>query len=288
MSVLWLRETETEAVLSQASTKRRTFLACVSTSSRLEEAAVLQAAGVPRLGDVYSLGVQGGTGLRCMAVRARRHKDSAFIWEVEAEYAAPNGPGGGGDNRPDSITVPLERPTRIEWSYQEIEYTDGTDIAGAVQANTLGQPFLNPLPKHRVIDVITMTRNEPSYRDAIIWSLRGKRNQGAWNGFPSGSVLFRGARAVGPIFDMDQWYFEVTYEFAVDREKLWREFIINQGTRYKDAAGNVVATRDDSGVVTGEIVNLAADGTLLPPGAPPHLVEIETREAVSFAPLNLP
>jgi len=241
----------------------------------------------PKYGSVYSVRGNGDTAARCTNISV--DQVDLFLWDVTCTYSTNHG-------KPEEGN-PLDRPPVLAWSTAKYTKTEHFDRSKKPFQQEAGKPFVNgigelfnpppPMPVSNL--VLTITRNEQAFHPVTAKSYINSVNTDPWFFFGVSEVKINGIKATQEE-ENGQGFWKTVYTFEIDDELWIPKRVLNVGTKYKDANGNIILAKDDAKVATGGKVKLNMDGTLYDPsdiiGA--TWIEFTLYKQRPFAPLMLP
>lgn len=207
------------------------------------------------------------------------------VFKVSAEYSTQVDPN---DN-------PLsQRPQTFYESFTFEEQAVKDVTTNKPMQNTAGDPWENPIMRNRSKDSIRFVRNELNYPFALAGSLKWKRNNAAWNGLATGTVLCTNITAAPQdCFYQDQklYFYQVAYEFLYDPDHKHKSRVPNMGFRKKVTVSGVEKQewiRDNKKQPVATPVLINEQGTdQLPIGSQPYIVENDIYELADFSLFNI-
>jgi hypothetical protein len=191
---------------------------------------------------------------------ARESSASALLWEVECYF--------------DSHVDPKRPVVKWGWTAESIELVITHDpVTGAPIVNAVGEPIIVTAPF--VIPILWIERMEASFSpDTILAYCNRTNSQPFWGAPPKAALM-------GPITDSPEEVngvtirrvrYEIKFNLLVDPDtkkiKGWISQPLNEGTKYRDKAGDktFIKFREKfKDIITG---NLNLDGTARDPTQP--------------------
>jgi hypothetical protein len=241
-------------------------------------------------------------GAICYQVDAAQDEDDPFFWKATAHYSSDlshiaemadkgstnplsgNSIGGRGAQ---GFENPLLRPPKIKWGQAKFQKAVTQDTNGDPIVNSALERFDPPVEIDDSRPTLEITRNEPTYQQALAMKYRDAVNSDPFFGFGIGTVKvdsitadFRWENGYG--------YWEVSYVFHIRPEKWNPTEILDCGFYHLDAAGKPAAIRDAVGSNLSAPVLLDGKGQQLQPGAKPVFIPFDFYEIQPFADLHLP
>lgn len=182
---------------------------------------VRDAAGVPRVGDVYP------DDLGATATRVSVEQDPGIflLWRVTVEYETVTG----NQNQAAEDEDPLNRPAELEWSFAQFTKVADQDIDGNMITNSAGDPFDPPPEIDDSRPVLRIARNEAGFSAATAVEFMDAVNDDAFFGGQPGQVKVANISAVRQ-FENGIPFWRVVYEFHFRREG-WSLQILDRGYR---------------------------------------------------------
>lgn len=236
------------------------------------------AAKVPEIGDPFQ---DGDPSAVCTDVRFIRSDENELVWDIEADYTTNPA------QDPDQGQAPLDRPSRLAWSFREYEEALLVDTLGKPYANTLDDPLEEPFLTPRTNAVLTITRNELSFNAGLAISLANKVNNAEWLGGTIATV-----KADAPVaseqYEEGQSFWQITYRFEYQPAGWNPVKILNVGRRRRlVAGGSITAVPDDNGVLLNGLALLNEAG-IITDRDNPHFIQFFPFETTNFTIFNLP
>jgi len=182
---------------------------------------------------------------------------------------------------------PLSEPADISWDDGEYSVLYDMDIDGEEVVNSMGEPFDPPLMRDISDPVLIIERNQASFSPTTKLTYQDTICAEVFYGAAVGRAKMGKIKARSVYAAVAYWRARYEVQFRMNTpadvpdEKAWWRCILDQGVKYKDADGNVQLTPN------GELVLLAADGTRIPLGDPPHWLYFREYADVSWAALGL-
>lgn len=246
--------------------------------------------GIPRIGDVYSVGGTTDTGARCHRVDPQATEEPRQ-WTVTVEYstspndigdmlkeagtsADPNNPadnsgdqGQGGGPGGSQANNPLAKPAQIVWGVERYTvaaqkaYKDvDSGIQNVAVASAAGEPFDPPVEIDAGRLTLTITRNEPTFSQVTATLFQDRVNSDQFFEIGAGKVKCNGITGQSQEENGVQFWV-VTYSFSI-RLDGWYLVVLNQGF-YEISGGNRVRIVDSNGDPVSAPVPLNAAGAKL-------------------------
>jgi hypothetical protein len=250
----------------------------------------IQACGINR-GDQYlptgsDLNLEADTNAYAHTLTATQEDGDSLGWLVTVEY----GPystlfAGGGPTQ-----NPLLQPIDVKWSMRSQEIVVDIDINGNPILNTAFDPFDPPLMEDDPRPVLTVTRNESTWNQALQIQYRKAINSDPFAGYQPlmSKVLDISADS---IFHQDVgWYYQATYQFEFMPPTSqttgingYRRTVLNQGMRALSAVNGNKFHPSYKGVPITEPVLLTKMGTVINNGQSPFYLIFQTKPELPFA-----
>lgn len=217
--------------------------------------------------------------------------DSVFTvaWEVQVTFETPKPGETSGSTTPDQLPIEVQWDSEKETLSLEKDIITGEPVVTAAN-EPMGAEYT------RSIAVLTLKKYYPStfvpqavklvYEDSVC-------NHIFW-GFPayyammdtiSANLVEREAND-----GTKSYYWEVTYKIKFRNDgttQPWKLKLMHQGTRYKDANGKIVEYVGESGGAGTGLINLAADGTLLPDNGQINYREFNSHRVMAWHNLGI-
>lgn len=126
---------------------------------------------------------------------------------------------------------PLSEPVKITIDGESSEVHIDYDVkTGAAIVNAAGEPYPEPLTTNKRRSVISFTRNEADYDEALSYYYSNTTNLYDWHGVPSGCAMLSKRRAEQQFNQDIGFYYSVTYEVVVDLDG-FKKKVLNAGLR---------------------------------------------------------
>lgn len=272
---------------SQDSLWRRTYTRVyrVQTDDPSTDALTVRtASGLPSIGNTYSVGSVHDYGAFVQSIEASEETEDGKSWIVTVEY----GPYDAGQ----FPSNPVQWPLRVSFSQQKYELAVGQDRNGNAILNSAKDPYKDPVTIDQSRTIITAVRNEPiaSFDLTLAESYYDKVNSATWNGFTARTVKLDSITTSQPQYDSNNqiYYFEVTYTFAVKRDK-WNSKILDSGFNELDSSSPArqQPVRDAQGQPVTEAVPLDGSGHRLATSGSPVFTEYEIYDQADFSVFNM-
>lgn len=212
-------------------------------------------------------------------------------WEVQVTFDSfkSDEAGGGGRVTPDQLPLEVTWDSEKETISLLKDVVNGNDVVTAAN-EPMGAEYT------RSIAVLTLKKYYATtfvpqavksvYEDTVC-------NHVFW-GFPANYALMDSISA--NLINREQndgtktYYWEVTYKIKFRNDgstEPWKVKLLHQGTRYKDANGNIVEYVGESGGAGTGLINLAADGTLLPDNEQVNYREFNAHKVIAWHSLGI-
>ena len=216
-------------------------------------------AGIPEQYEVYS----GDSEARCTNLDLEHIENTAggeAIWHATATYKTSDYRTTPGQN----IRYPLDRPAVYSWTHQKYEEIRYFDIEGKAFVNGAGTAFESPPTLEVVHPVLVVEKNEEAFNSGLAWSYTNKNNADKFYGAEPGYAKCEGISGQGPYYEATQTFWRVTYEIHFNPYGWDPYYILNQGPKYRPAAGEAPKFFEDgeNAVISTENQLLNADGTI--------------------------
>lgn len=244
-----LQETRSLSQTSGKVTASRKFAVYDDASAITEPAtirALFGAGSLPDVGDLFP----GETDIYAVSYNINHIPDSRNLWEVSFSYENTE-PG----------TIQPQEPGYVEFSVDfSSEFRDTYRANPVTGSAPLGQPNNNDVggvpidsagePVSGLVDFATVTIGETVLASTIqsrlvtIASLTGKRNNGVFQGFAAGTLVYQGASANRIAVDK----YSVTHRFSYD------ERFHMQQMPERDQNREVICIRDNASILRAKTV----------------------------------
>ena len=213
---------------------------------------VLAAAGLPAIGDAYSVFGESDGSLFCVSKTPEQDAENRLLWRVICEFSNDAGTavGGGG-----VVVNPLARPVVITYSGATEQSTTLFDADGNPLVNVIGEYF-EPQAVENAVATIRFSRNEPTINTLAIQYYTNAVNNDTFYGFPLTTLRMLAISAEGPLIEDDTTYFPHTYEMAYRRSG-WRRPLLNIGRSYLDPDDSTIKSIEYDHAL---LVNAVQDG----------------------------
>ncbi len=272
----------------------------VTTDSRSDGAiVVINASGIPRLGDPYNIGNEYDPGSTVTGITADETDDSMNIWEVTITYSSVQ------DKDDDLPLNPLDRDPVVKLTFintREVARgtfdtkspptspTSGVSYFATALRNSAGEIFNPPPERDRSRPVLSITRNEEFIKPTELMDFADTVNSLDFLGAPPRTVKMT-APAADLLKENDQQYWQVGYAMEYNKET-WDFELPDEGSYYNDSTGggqiNANSTDAKEFAVEGHptIGLLDGNGKAAAIGADPTFVVYEVYEQKDFNTLN--
>lgn len=258
---------------------------------------IVQAAGLPRLGDAWQSTPQ----VRCVSMNPSQQ--SPVFWIVEIEYKGEfSRKAFDSTGKPEGS--PLDQRPVIRWSKQDREVRITEDRFGVPMTTYNNEPY--PDETMTISDIVaTINRNYAGIDLAATHRYLHSVNSDNFLGFAPGTGRLTSFNADEKQNEDDGGYFEVTaeitfrYPWRTNPNYAWakrvlhqgflerRRFVVDVGPPDPNADFIVARAIDESGQETARPVLLDVDGKRLPDGVDPIYEEYEIYEPLSYNALGL-
>jgi len=243
--------------------------------------AIFGTVGIPRRGDVYRTTDGGDYDPGAFALAAEAKPLGDFVWEVTVEYSTIV------DEVP-ADEDPIMRPSKWRFGYQRIEDVSGKDWQGKPYKNTADEPLINLPGRPCHLLVLSITRNELVYDPLVLHAYLDAVNSDPFLGFAPGYAKIGTIEPSEPRYENATAYFEMLYRIEFHPRKWHPLELLNQGRRARPAAGQPdEPVQEANGVISGQLVLLAQDGTKLAPGAAEWYEDFTPYPEKEYSALNL-
>lgn len=238
----------------------RAFNVVTSLENELEQT-IKQYAKCPRPGGGYNDGRQADMKARCVSIDPRQ--TSATSWRVDAEWSTQSK-----EWPPIRDLPPQGRPAVVTWSEARYQISPPHDFASTHAGGTHDKPFINPAgdkfhpvpPMEEVNQVLRIAKNVAEYDQDEALKYANKVNSIPWFGYPHWKVKSDMPSAASK-YENGQEYWEVVYHFEIKGRGQWLPLLIlNAGSRYIDADGNLQHFDDIKGNISTEPGLLSMEG----------------------------
>ena len=199
----------------------------ITTDKNDGPAIVALAAGVPRYGDVYSVGNEIDFGIRANSIVPVQDSSSPFRWEVRVGYSA---------NLFEDPTIinernPTARPAIVRWLHEEATEPMERDANGTLVA-TANREVFRPLPERTVYrPVLHIERNYLVFNDTLQFDYLDSVNSDVFVGGAARTWRCK-LLQVDPEFENGFSYKRVIAEFVYKHDE-WTITRLHEGFRFK-------------------------------------------------------
>jgi hypothetical protein len=252
----------------------------------------------------------------CTRVRADRDREHPFLWHLAADYASPKPQPGDSpqDQQQQQQKPPDEKAPLITFQAQRTEYYAAVDRAATPRAkvNSAGQTFDNPTPSYLGLGVLRATRYYLTFdaKDALdtyVNCVNVDPVVTIFGTFPRDSLLVmpfqatpvteRGWKGIKVDWELlykplpppalrPKWDPGVFTDFGFPQTGGWIPTpILDQGWVMLNAAGKLVAVKDDFGQALPQQRLLNGAGGVLAAGAAPKYLFFQDYDRVDVAPI---
>lgn len=254
--------------------------------------AVLAKAGLPQLKDTYvdQDGQVDATAI-CVHRTGGPDQNDPKTWVVRCRYMT------------DAVSNPLNLDPEIEWGeskfqlavYQQLDALGNLDVTDdGIIKNSAADPYLPALTKDDTRVTLRITRNEPTFNEALFKEFRDAVNSDDFQGYAAGQVkcdTISGQKVIYP-GQQAQAYFRVTYHFAFKKlPDTWQLRVIDAGLAEKNLVIPNISQRkviQSQGHPVTVPRMLDGNGAVLPVGGNPVYNTFRVYQSRPFAALNLP
>lgn len=283
--------------------KEYTVIYLVGTNDREDGPnTVMNAFGVPKVGDLYAAGNDFNNAAVVTAVNPTEG-DSPFEWEVNVTYSTDTGDSDSPQNLQVQIDNPLNEPPEITYGFQ----TRRVLIPGRYN-DPLGPPgskaweqgiflpngeLFDPQPEMEIDEpILTINRNFQTINGAALMALANCVNSDFFQGAEPRQLKLSIPQAQKRWHKAINHYWNVTYSMAF-RWETWDVQLLNQGSYYFSGGKPTsvwsttvrrLVKRDDDGKPL--IVNLTTNGDINTT-ATPTFTRLRVRREIQFNSLGL-
>lgn len=226
-----------------------------------------------------------------------------FTWKVHVNYSSrpPGDPnqqshlvgGGGSGSAGQGASPPNDSPFSDppKWAFskvtdQEVLNEDKSSPTKTIQT-TAGQPLAPRPTAERGRLRLTFTRNEALFKSREMKSYWDTVNEKKFLGWDPGQVKCESIVGVGPEMKNNIPYIVATYIFDFNEDG-WQIRARNRGTTFLKTADDLsTQTPVIKSGMTMEGVDLALDGTILPPGDQVEYLDFVKHVSKDFDPLKI-
>lgn len=261
--------------ISDAGVEYEATFQVLTTDKSDGPAIVALANGIPRYGDVYSVGNEIDFGIRAKSIVPTQDDKSPFRWEVRVVYSSNLG------EDPDQILQPdpTLRPAIVRWLHEEATEPMERDANGVLVATVLGEVF-RPLPERTVYrPVLHVERNYLFFNDTLQFSYLDSVNSDNFLGGAPGTWRCK-LLQVDPEFKNGFAYKRVIAEF-VYKHDLWEITRLHEGFRFRASAATTSFTE-----ISGRKIPVFLDSTGVKATTPSYLT-FQPHRSISFSALGL-
>lgn len=205
---------------------------------------VRTATGIPRRFDAYATATETDNGSLCTRVAAEQDDENPILWVVSADYGSPT-------IDPDQASEPnpVLRPAVVSWSFAKNRKPVWKDKDGKGILNSAKEYFDPPPEMDDSRPILTISRNQIAYNQAIAINYQDAVNSDPFLGFTAGQAKVSGITAQSQQ-EGSYRFWSVQYEFEFCRDG-WQLSILDQGRNkrvganltpilQKDSAGNSI------------------------------------------------
>jgi hypothetical protein len=252
----------------------------------------IQAVGIQRGDQYFPTGSDANLEVDLFAyahtMSAAAEEGDGLGWIVTIEYGPYSALWAGGGPKQN----PLFQPIDVKWSMRSQEMVCSYDINGNAILNTVNDPYDPPLMHDEPRPVLTVTRNEQTWNQALQVQYFQAVSSDPFAGYVPlmARVLDINSNSV---FHQDVgWYYQAVYEFEFKPplsssagQNGYRDTVVNQGMRVF-ATANTPASKYHftfKGVPVTEPVLINQDGTVNLTGKNPYFNVYQTRPELPFA-----
>lgn len=237
----------------------------ITTDKSDGPATVNLASGLPRLGDMYSVGNETDANAKAIEIDPRQDRDKSERWEITVRFS---------NQSPDPSAIqqgqqnPALEPAVVRWSKEEYREVVETDRNGKKICNVNGQMFDPPLEKTKYRPVLLVERNFLNFPDSYELDYPDSENSDAFFGKPPGHWVVR------------ELYSEPRYANGFNYKRVFAAFVyykngcatklLNQGFLYKATTATTILIEDKARrkpVLLNSTGVRIADGSTIGPGA---------------------
>lgn len=217
----------------------------VTTDNRSDGAVVvINAAGLPRLGDPYNIGNEFDSGSTVTGIVADETDDSLNIWEVTVTYSSVQ------DKDDDRPLNPLARDPVVKLTFTNVREVarglfntqspppppaGGVSFYDTALSNSAGEIFDPPPERDRSRPVISIVRNEEFIKPTALMDFADTVNSIDFLGAPPRTVKMA-APTADLLKENDQQFWQVGYAMEYNKET-WDFSLPDQGTYFNNSTG---------------------------------------------------
>jgi hypothetical protein len=217
--------------ISEAGVDYEATFQVLTTDKNDGPAIVALANGVPRYGDVYSVGNEIDFGIRAKSIVPTQDSNTPFRWEVRVLYSSNLGEDPEQINQPN----PTLRPAIVRWLHEEATEPMERDSNGTLVATANGEVF-RPLPERTVYrPVLHVERNYLVFNDTLQFSYLDSVNSDVFVGGAARTWRCK-LLQVDPEFENGFAYKRVIAEFVYKHDE-WTISRLHEGFRFRATAG---------------------------------------------------
>jgi hypothetical protein len=202
------------------------------------------------LGDVYRFRSFTDSASVCERIKPVQNRDCNKLWTVTYDFASQSGTQ---NNQSPEEPNPLLRLPKYSFHKEPAQKPAETDRNNKSVRNSAGCRFSNPVMDDGSRIIMPYTRNEETFPLLMAYVYWDSVNSGAFLGAEKGKML---CRSITGTRVWERWigndgrarfgYWEVTYEFAYDKDG-WNAKRVDEGTLELDAGGKLVQPKDARG-----------------------------------------
>lgn len=279
----------TSSIDEKGQTQYTRLFTVVTDSPLTGGLAILESNGVPAIGDIY-VGPDGEFDAQsiCKSVQPKQDSENPVLWEVSAEYGAPQA------NQDQQNQNPLLRPAVITWGFNKFQRPVWRDVNNKAILNSVGFYFDPAIEIDDSRPILTITRNEPVFNPGLAIQYQNAINSDNFFGASPGQCKVAGISAQSQT-ENNYFFWQISYEFEFRRD-LWQLQILNQGRYRKWKTGDPPAEEgyaqpiEVKGVHVSDPVPIDTSGQPIANPTPDnaYFKPFDVYQSLAFTPLALP
>ena len=190
---------------------------------------VRMAAGIPQIGDSYSLGNDYDPTAFVKSITPTRKGENSKVWEVVVEWSELA-----------KVDNPLNRPAKKNWGFEQAGKVAWQDIDGKAILNSAGDYFDPPIEIEDSRPLLTVVRNDATFDPLLAIDYQDAVNEDRFLIANPGQCKVAGIEA-SEEEENDVKFWRVVFHFAFRREG-WLAEPLDQG-RYATVDANGAAQK---------------------------------------------
>jgi hypothetical protein len=217
--------------VSEAGVSYEAIFQVITTDKADGPGIVVLATGIPRYGDIYSVGNEVDTGITAKSIVPTQDRELPIKWEVRVVYSAEI-------DDPDIVNQPNPtlRPAVVRWLSEEATEPREKDAQGTLIATVNGEVF-KPLSERTFFrPVVHIEKNFLVFNDLLQFNYLDSVNSDTWLGGTARTWRCRMLQ-VDPMFEANIRYKRVFAEMVYKHDE-WTLEKLHEGFKYRFSTGS--------------------------------------------------